>query len=208
MNYQFNGSTFVENIKLFANETVTARICEKLAGNNGEYGEVRTWQNNFAKWKKGESQPRAVDLIRIADVCNCSVDDLLGISQPKKSVSKLTAYDLLCVVDAMVKSENAKIEITADNNMSWESFRSFLEAEGPIEYVKVCNVKIYNNQLINLLENYDHIAGMSKQDDLSKKMCDAFLENESKNSSPLVSFSPSDISLSYRLPDGTPVSIE
>lgn len=202
MNYQFNGSDFVENIKKYANETVIARICEKLAGENGEFGEVRTWRNNFTKWKNGDSQPRAEDLIRISEVCRCGVDDLLGISSHRNS-ERTSTYDLLTVIDAMVEAGIAKLDVF---NEGTEANLDLIlpDEDDLLEYIKVCNVKIYNKHVISMLENYNHVTDLQKNADLGDKMKKALFDHEKEKSSSLGELSSDDVEISYTTMSGKP----
>lgn len=202
MNYQFNGSDFVENIKKYANETVIARICEKLAGENGEFGEVRTWQNNFAKWKSGDSQPRAEDLIRISEVCGCGVDDLLGTGT-HRNAKYASTYDLLTIIDAMVNAGIAKIDCF---NEGTEANLDLVlpDEDDPLEYIKVCNVKIYNKHVISMLENYIHVTDLQKNADLGDKMKKAIFDHEKEKNSPIGELSPDDVLISYTTMSGKP----
>lgn len=202
MNYQFSGSDFVENIKKYANETVIARICEKLAGENGEFGEVRTWQNNFAKWKSGDSQPRAEDLMRISEVCGCGVDDLLGISSHRNSEHTST-YDLLTIIDAMVNTGIAKI-VCFDEGTIANRDLVFPDEDDLLEYIKVCNVKIYNKHVISMIENYIHVTDLQKNADLSDKLKKALFDHEKEKNAPIGELSPDDVLMSYTYMNGKP----
>ena len=195
MNYQFSGAAFVENIKVYANETVTARICEKLAGKDGEFGEIRTWQNNFAKWKKGESQPRAEDLIRIAEVCGCSVDDLLGISSPRKIST--TTFDFLTIIDAAVQAGIADIEISEEGTAANMEL-VFPDDDDLLEYVKVCKVTTTNRRLVGLFDSYKQLTNMQKQNGLNNSICCAYFDDEKKKATPLGELSPDDTILTYK----------
>ena len=206
MGNKFNGIAFVEKLKELSGEEKQVILAEKLAGieNNCVYS-ASTWAKKISQWNNGSSKlPTTTELLRISDLYGCSIDDLLGISPRKKA----TTYSLLSVVDALVSSGNARIEIDKDDNMTYEELQMVMDYEAPREYVKVCNMKIYNNQLIDLLENYRQVDSMSKQNGLRSKMCAAFIESEKGNSTPLVSFSPDYKTLIYTTLDGKPLAVE
>lgn len=206
MGNKFNGIAFVEKLKELSGEEKQVILAEKLAGTEDNcVHSASTWKKKISQWNNGSSNlPTTEELLRISSLYECSIDDLLGISPRKKT----TTYSLLSVVDALVSSENAKIEMGEDDTTTYEDFQMILNYEVPREYVKVCNVKIYNNQLIDLLESYKQVDSMSKQNGLRSKMCATFIESEKENSTPLVSFSPDDKTFIYKAPDGGQLKFE
>lgn len=206
MNYIFDGAQFVENIKKIANETIIKQICNRLAGLNEEYGSVRVWQNKFTDWKNGKVKPYADDLLRIASVYGCSVDDLLGVSSRSSSASSST-YDLLTIVDAMLTAGIAKIDICNDGTEANLDL-IFPDEDDLLEFIKVCNIKIYNKKLVDMLENYIHVTDLKNNGDLGGKMLKAIFDHEKERNLPIGNLSPDDVELSYTTVGGKPFVFE
>lgn len=199
MSKKFDGVAFVEKLKELSGESKQSRIAAQLAGiNDHNVNSAETWEKKLSTWKNGNTVPSLDELLRISDLYCCSIDDLLGVSPRQKAESEATTYNLLSIVDAMVNAGIAKIVVDDEQNETEESMHEVYLAERDIQYIKQCSIKIYNNQLIRLLGSYKQVAALAKQNDLSKKMCDAIFEHEKEKGTLLSTLSSDDVTLFYK----------
>ena len=200
MDNKFDGVAFVEKLKELSGEEKQVTLAEKLAGfEDNCVQKASSWEKKLSGWNNGSSRlPTTEELLRISDLYGCSIDDLLGVSPRQKAESEATTYNLLSIVDAMVNAGIAKIVVDDVVNETEESMREVYRTERDIQYIKQCNIKIYNKQLIRLLGSYKQVADLAGQSDLNKKMCDAIFEHEKENGTLLSTLSSDDVTLFYK----------
>ena len=197
MDNKFDGVAFVEKLKELSGEEKQIVLSEKLAGAEDNCVQsASTWAKKLSQWNNGSHKlPTTEELLRISDLYGCSVDDLLGISSPRRASS--TTYDLLASIDAAVQAGIADIEISEEGTAANMEL-VFPDDDDLLEYVKVCKVTTTNRRLVGLFDSYKQLTHLQKQNGLNNSICGAYFDGERKNATPLRELSPDDTILTYK----------